>query len=498
MNAETPVPSEPVDAMNAQASVPSEPVNGGSDNFAGRDEPQERLLFHGGAATSVLPLAVFLLATTGLVISGAPATEGMIVAAMAGLSLGMLLARDRSAYGERVFSLMADRTATVAVVAWLWAGAFSGILADSGLVEAMVWVGMRLHLTGALFTTAVFVSSALFAVSVGTGLGTVVGFTAVMFPAGIVLGASPPALMGAIFSGAAFGDNLAPISDTTIVSAATQETDIGGVVRSRLKYVAIAAGISTVLYLIFGGAEGILDAARAEALMAETADPTGLPMLIPAIVVFGVAVSGRHFLAALSAGILVAVVVGPLFGVFPIDRVFHITAEGAVAGSAVNGAVALLPISILTLLLVTSIGIMTEAGFLDLLLERLDRALGGSIRGAEAAIVALISFANVCVSVNTVAMITAGPLANRLRKRYGIHPYRSANLLDTVSCSFPYMLPYAATIVAATAIQQELAGRFAFATVVPWSEAVLYIFYGMVLFPLMIVAVATGFGRREG
>ena len=38
----------------------------------------------------------------------------------------------------------------------------------------------------------------------------------------------------------------------------------------------------------------------------------------------------------------------------------------------------------------------------------------------------------------------------------------------------------------------------AFATVVPWSEAVLYIFYGMVLFPLMIVAVVTGFGRREG
>jgi Na+/H+ antiporter NhaC len=465
---------------------------------AGDGSPQPRLQFRGGPAASFVPLAVFIVATLYLVIRGAPAEQGMIIAAMVGISAGMLLARDMAGYSERVFSLMANRTATVAVVAWLWAGAFSGILADSGLVEAIVWVGTKLSLSGAGFTLAVFISSALFAVSVGTGLGTVVGFTAVMYPAGIVLGANPAALMGAIFSGAAFGDNLAPISDTTIVSAATQETDIGGVVRSRLKYVAIAAGISAVLFLIFGGGRAVIDPAEAQRLMAETADPTGLPMLIPAAVVFLVAVSGRHFLAALTAGVATALVVGPLFGVFGLERVFHLTGDGSVAGSAVSGAIALLPICILTLLLVTAIGVMSDAGFLDRVMAWLDRRVVRGVRGAEGAIVALISFANICVSVNTVAMITAGPLANQLRKRHNIHPYRSANLLDTVSCSFPYMLPYAATIVAASAIQQELTGRYAFAVVVPWAQSVPYIFYGMVLFPLMIVAVITGFGRRTG
>ena len=460
--------------------------------------PRRPLEFRGGPAASFTPLGVFIAATIGLVISGAPAVEGMIIAAMVGISAGMLLSRDVAAYSERVFTLMANRTATVAVVAWLWAGAFSGILADSGLVEAIVWMGTKLHLTGAGFTLAVFVSSALFAVSVGTGLGTVVGFTAVMYPAGIVLGANPAALMGAIFSGAAFGDNLAPISDTTIVSAATQETDIGGVVRSRFKYVIIAAGVSALLFLLFGGGKAVMDPAEAERLMASTADPTGLPMLIPAAVVLVVAVSGRHFLAALTAGVATALVVGPLFGVFPLERVFHLAGDGSVAGSAVDGAVALLPISILTLLLVTAIGIMADAGFLDRVMAWLDRRVVRSVRGAEGAIVALISFANICVSVNTVAMITAGPLANRLRKRHGIHPYRSANLLDTVSCSFPYMLPYAATIVAAAAIQQELVARYAFVVVVPWAQSVPYIFYGIVLFPLMIVSVITGFGRRAG
>jgi Na+/H+ antiporter NhaC len=470
----------------------------GSPGVLGSLAAGERVAFRGGPWASVLPLAVFVIGTVVLVISGAAVVEGMIVLAMLGISLGMALARDVARYSERVFSLMANRIATVAVVCWLWAGAFSGILADSGLVEAIVWVGANLDMAGALFTVATFFFAALFAVSVGTGLGTVVGFTAVMFPAGIVLGAHPAALMGAIYSGAAFGDNLAPISDTTIVSAATQEADVGGVVRSRLKYVLIAGGLSALLFLIFGGRASGIEEARAAELLTQVADPAGLPMLIPAALVFTVAVTGGHFLAALTVGVLASLVVGPLFGIFSPADVFRVTAEGGVAGSAVDGAMALLPISILTLLLVTSIGLMAAGGFLEQLMDWLERTVARSRRGAEAAIVGLITFANACVSVNTVAMVTVGPLARILGKRHDIHPYRSANLIDTISCSFPYMLPYAATIVAADAIQRELALRYDFVQVVPWGQEVVYIFYGMVLFPLMIVAVITGFGRVRG
>ena len=341
-------------------------------------------------------------------------------------------------------------------------------------------------------------AASLFAVSVGTGLGTIVGFTAVMYPAGVVLGAHPGALMGAIFSGAALGDNLAPISDTTIVSAATQETDVGGVVRSRLKYVLIAAGISAALFFLFGSSGASIDPVEAEALIKEQANPKALPMLIPGVIVFVVAVSGGHFLAALTAGIIAALVIGPAAGIFSFEDVFRvIPAERSVAGSAVAGAMDLVPTAILTLLLVTAIGVMETGGVLSKLMEWCDRAIVKTARGAEAVIIVLISVANLCVSVNTVAMITAGPLANELRKRHSVHPYRSANLLDTVSCSFPYYLPYAATITAAAGIQQQVAKQYPSVPVLSWSEQVPFMFYGLVLFPLMVVAVATGFGCRS-
>lgn len=459
-------------------------------------EPQ--LVFRGGAYASVVPIAVFLVVTVGLVIAGSAEVEGMILAAMIGISAGMLLARNVSAYSERTFTLMANRVATVAVVCWLWAGVFSAILAASGLVEAMVWIGWKLNLTGEWLVLAVFLSAALFAVSVGTGLGTIVGFTAVMYPAGVLLGGEPAVLIGAILSGAALGDNLAPISDTTIVSAATQETDVGGVVRSRLKYVAITVLIAGTLFVQLGGSSTTIDAATSEAILAETADPKGLPMLIPAILVFVVAVSGGHFLAALTVGVVAAVIIGPLAGVFPISDVFRITDDGKVAGSAVEGALSLMTTSILTLLLVTAIGIMAAGGFLEKLLRGIRSFVGTSAQRAEWAIFGLISFTNVSVSVNTVAMITTGPPANEIRKTVGLQSYRVANILDTISCSFPYILPYATASVAAVAIQTQVAAKYPAVPVVPWEQFVPFYFYGHVLLGVMMLSILTGFGRRQG
>ena len=70
------------------------------------------MVFRGGKWGSAVPLTVFLAFTMGLVVAGAPKEEGMIIGAMIGLSAGMLFVTDLAAYSERIFTLMANRTAT--------------------------------------------------------------------------------------------------------------------------------------------------------------------------------------------------------------------------------------------------------------------------------------------------------------------------------------------------------------------------------------------------
>ena len=112
----------------------------------------------------------------------------------------------------------------------------------------------------------------------GTGFGTIAAGMGVLYPAGVALGADPALLAGAVISGGAFGDNLAPVSDTTICSATSQGVDVPGVVRSRVKYAA-AAGILTIICIIVYGTLNHGEVSQ-EVLNYEY-DPMTLMMLIP-------------------------------------------------------------------------------------------------------------------------------------------------------------------------------------------------------------------------
>ncbi len=86
-----------------------------------------------------------------------------------------------------------------------------------------------------------FLICCLVSTATGTSLGTMILCAPLLYPAAAGLGTDPVILMGAVIGGATFGDNISPVSDTTIASASTQGADIGGVVRSRLKYAFPAA-----------------------------------------------------------------------------------------------------------------------------------------------------------------------------------------------------------------------------------------------------------------
>ncbi len=64
----------------------------------------------------------------------------------------------------------------------------------------------------ALFCVAAFVICASYACAPGTSMGTIIPCMSVIYPAGVIVGANPVVLAGAIVSGGCFGDNLAPMA----------------------------------------------------------------------------------------------------------------------------------------------------------------------------------------------------------------------------------------------------------------------------------------------
>jgi Na+/H+ antiporter NhaC len=440
----------------------------------------------------------FILWAVAICATGSPSENGLILGIVTGLTLGMFFCRDSwSLYAEELMTGMANKIATVAILAWFWAGMFAQVLREGGLVDGLVWLGEASGASGGAFVGATFLLAATFSSAVGTGYGTTVAFCTLMYPAGLIMGAEPVWLFAAILSGAAFGDNLAPVSDTTVVSAATQETDIPGVVRSRFGY-AVAAAIPTLaIFILLGGGKGTVDPEQAERILAESASPTGLVLLLPFVLVISLALRGYHILVTLTWGILSALAVEFAFGlVTPADILSFHPEQDRVGGALVEGIEGYLSMSILILLIVAGSHIMKVGGAMDAIVNGLSRIAGRSVARAEMAIWSIVFSVNAFITINTAAEIAAAPVVSQLGKRFKLHPYRRANMLDAVSSALGYIFPWGGGVLIGYSTIRGLEGTYEFITVVAPTEVWPCVMHGWLLALVMLLAAITGLGRR--
>ena len=70
----------------------------------------------------------------------------------------------------------------------------------------------------------------------------------------------------------------------------------------------------------------------------------------------------------------------------------------------------------------------------------------------EVGICFLVGIINLFTANNTVAIITAGPIAKELSEKYNVDSRRTASLLDTTSCFVQGIIPYGAQILIATSL----------------------------------------------
>ncbi|MFA1610737.1 Na+/H+ antiporter NhaC family protein [Halobellus rubicundus] len=485
-------------------------------------ESAPEITFRGGKFVSAFPLAFFVvwaIVQSGLLRIGD--TTGLVAGMLVALIIGMFLVKGSwQSYANTIFEGMTRRVAATAVVAWLWAGMFAETIQVGGFVEGLVWAANAANVGAGLFPAVTFILAGLLATGIGTGYGTTVAFTTLFFPAGVLLGANPVLLFGAILSGAVFGDNLAPVSDTTIVSAVTQDSDIGGVVASRFKYAIVAAFVALVGYLLAGPAMGGLDvSAQAQEIFIQNSEPAGLLHLVSMLIVIGTAVAGRHIIEAISWGIVAAVVFNLVFGLASVPEMVAFRApeslgiaqslawlpfvelvtagQTGVGGSLYTGAQGFFPLIVLVLLIVAGAQVMIRGGGFQALQDWLLDSVATSVRRAETTMVLGTALVNAMITINTAAEIAIGPYIARLGERFNINGYRRANILDANTSALGYIFPWSGGVLVGYAVIQGLPNEYEWFTqsmVVNPADVVPFVFHGWVLVAVFLLAALTGFG----
>ncbi|MYH49833.1 MAG: hypothetical protein F4151_09985 [Gammaproteobacteria bacterium] len=457
-------------------------------------QPPAPLDFHLGLAGAAAPILVFATGAAWLGFSGAPDERGLWPVLLAALGVGLLVARSASAYSAAALRGMSRPIVMLMVAAWLLAGVFSVVLREAGLVHALVWAGSELGVRGGGFVLMSFLIAVLFSTATGTSLGTILICAPLLYPAAGVLQASPVVLIGAILAGATFGDNVSPVSDTTIASASSQGAPMGGVVRSRLRYALPAAVVAALVLTLLGGGETAATQAPGQGAMLE-GSPAALPMLLAPVAAFVMLWRGRGLVESLFSGVAAAVVLALALGlVAPADLVYIDREAFQARGLILDGMEGAVGIVVFTILLMGIVGAAQEAGILDRLAQS-TRSADETARAAELRIFGVTSVAVLLTTHSVMAILAVGDLVRDSGRRAGVGRFRRANLLDMTVCTYPFLLPFfIPTILAASATASGESFGIARVSAL---EAGLANAYSWALLGVMLAAIWTGFGRSE-
>ncbi len=461
-----------------------------------------KLEFFGGEWVSFIPFIVFIVLIILTTFAFGSISNGALwIPAFMALVVAFFFAKDKKLYGETIISGMASKEAIIPIVCWIFAGVFSRILRESGLAGGIAGMAASIGIDGTFFIIVSFIASAIFATASGTGFGTIAAGMGVLYPAGVALGAHPGLLAGAIVSGGALGDNLAPVSDTTICSATSQGVDVPGVVRSRLKY-AITAGVIAVIGIMI---VGMGYSGEIAAVGSIDYNPTALLMLIPVVITIWIAVKSGDIIIATTFGSVLAgatAVIAGLMDFVQIDpaqdvackallRVSGSGLDRTVDGVIYSGINSMLQVSILAILLFGSIAIM-RAGHGDVkLLKALGRVAKGPT-GAEFSISAMIIALSSLMGLNAPAILAVGAsFAKPLSQQHGISPYRTANLLDATSCTLVYSLPWTPAIIYTIGFTRDSIHPLTAMDITP------YVIYAYAMMAVMFLSIVFKIGRND-
>lgn len=454
---------------------------------------RQKLKFHGGIEMSLIPVAIYVFFCMVLFIGfKAFNMEALAVGGFLALLVGGIFCTSYSDFWESAIKGISSITAVSVVVILLLVGMFSALIKLCGLSGGFVWIANAVGMKGGIFVAFTFIATCIVSTATGSSIGTMFIAFPIFYSAGILLGTNEMMMAGSIVSGAIFGDNLAPISDTTIASASTQQfksgkpADIGGVVSSRIKYSAVAGLISILIFAIFGGIGGTYQGGSIDA----ASNPVSLIMLIPVILMLTVSTKTRNIYQGILVGLATGTIVGLIAGLFTPAQIFsNDVANNAAVGFLVDGINNILPTCALVISVFGIMGVLSDAGMLDLIAEKiLNSKMAGSTKGAELICMIGISVTTILLGgVTSASILTFGPILNKIGTAKNIHPYRRANLLDGTANSLPSIIPFMSVFVF---IGSALTGL---SPVVVAGGTV----YAFVLFLVFLVAVLTGWGCQK-
>ena len=388
-----------------------------------------------GNVTALLPLAVFLIVYAGTSIIAKDFYAVSVIVPFLISAIVALSMNKKRKFEDKLQDFCkgaGNSNVILMILIFVLAGAFAQVAKAMGAVDSTVNFGLSI-LPTSILVPGVFIIASFIALSVGTSMGTIVALVPIAVGISEKTGIAVAIVVGAVVSGAMFGDNLSMISDTTIAATRTQGCEMKDKFKMNFKIVLPAAIVTAIVFMILTKGISIQTLGEYEYSFIK---------ILPYIVVLTSALMGINVIFILIGGIVFAGAIGLLYGSFDIIGLFTNISAG------IQGMSELI---IISLLIAGTIELIKNNGGIEYILNKGMKNFK-SKRGAELGIATLVSLVDICTANNTIAIVTVGPIAKDISDEFELEPRRVAGIMDMFSCVFQGLIPYGAQLISASGL----------------------------------------------
>ncbi|MBE7003248.1 MAG: Na+/H+ antiporter NhaC [Ruminococcaceae bacterium] len=335
-------------------------------------------------------------------------------------------------------------------------GILVGVWIDAGVVPSMIYFGLKI-LSPKIFLLAVVLICSITSLATGTSWGTMASMGVAFLGISYGMGLNPAITVGAVLSGAYFGDKMSPLSDTTNLAPAMAGTDV----MTHVKFMMLPTGVTYVVCLIvflafgFSGISGNADMSQAAALGDAIADIfTVSPLLIlpPIIVIVAIALKVPA-IPGITLGIFSGGILGMIFqkncslgsllvasyGGFSLDAS---TGLEAVDNLLERGGIESMLFSIsLTIIAMMFGGIMEGTGMMAVVVEQIKKLVKGPAGLVTATEITCV-VSNVTMPEQYISIIIPGRMYAEEYEKMGLHPACLSNALESSGTVTSALVPW--------------------------------------------------------
>ena len=429
--------------------------------------------------------------------------KALIIAAIISIFIGFLLCKTKSEYWNSIVRGLAKYSNARLILIFMVIGIFSNLLVTGKIGAGFIWLSLHLGIKGGGFAVFCFIVSSIISMGAGAPIAALLAVVPIFYPAGVLMGANPAVLVGAMMSGIFFGDALSPSSQVIHTTIISQHDPVTGesaklieTLKERLVYILIAGALSAFMFFIFGGGGSTGNVSE----LINMADIKGLWMLFTIAVLLIICFKTSDLFVGVSFGIITGLIVGVFTGLFGFSDIVNINySTYQLSGILSDGLSSVIDIIVSTIMLYGLISIAMEG---EMMAKCCDYILSmkfvKSAKGAETVIAVGVGIVNILLAGCVLpSILMFKDVADTIGQKAGIPASRRSILLTTMSTNITAIIPInSAFVMGAVTVINQLAAKSSYLPVTTPIKIFVSSYYCLILTIICILWVGFGFGRK--